>query len=446
MQFQPDLTPAERQRLIEQMGGELLAWLPALNTAQIRLYPDKVSSAVFSNIQQLTTDNAIVFAEADSLVQAAMVPNDPDITDQRKVYAPELLDLFAGWEYTRGDAQIVIAVLDSGISSAHPEFVDRLLPGHDFVQQDNDPEDENGHGTHVAGIVGARMDNGAGVAGICGECTLLPVRVLNAQNVGSWMNVAQGVIFAVEHGARVIVMSLGSTVYSQTMLNAIQYAQKQGVLVVAAAGNANSADPFYPAAFPGVLGVGATTRQDQRWAFSNYGQNVDIMAPGDAVYSTYLNKSGQGYQTLTGTSMAAPHVSGVIDHDGENCYYLLGINRLAIADTFITLHRLAPGLPPVKFAVNYDVWDMPLQPKQLIGRLEPQKIELKQLSLRSPFNPLREVAVMNTIFIHFSLDGLLAGRIDRVEVLNPRYTSVRISSGMSITTVSMPLVKSHQLR
>lgn len=95
------------------------------------------------------------------------------------------------------------------------------------------------------------------------------------------------------------------------------------------------------------------------------------------------------------------------------------INRLVIADTYVTLHRLTPGLPPVKFAVNYDMWDMPLQPKNLIGRLEPQKIELSYLSLRSPFDPLREVAVMNTIFIHFTLDGLLAGRIDRVEVLNP---------------------------
>jgi hypothetical protein len=95
------------------------------------------------------------------------------------------------------------------------------------------------------------------------------------------------------------------------------------------------------------------------------------------------------------------------------------VNRIAIADTNITLHRLAPGLPPVKFALNYDVWDMPLNPKQLAGRLEPQKIELTQLSLRSPFDPLREVAVMNTIFIHFTLDGLLSGRIDRVEVLNP---------------------------
>ncbi len=95
------------------------------------------------------------------------------------------------------------------------------------------------------------------------------------------------------------------------------------------------------------------------------------------------------------------------------------INRLAIADTYITLHRLAPGLPPLKFALNYDVWDMPLEPKELMGRLEPQKIELSHLSLRSPFDPLREVAIMNSIFIHFTLDGLLAGRIDRVEVLSP---------------------------
>lgn len=123
-----------------------------------------------------------------------------------------------------------------------------------------------------------------------------------------------------------------------------------------------------------------------------------------------------GVNPSTNAAGAAPEGKKAAAIPQENGWR---INRVAIADTYITLHRLTPGLPPVKFAVNYDVWDMPLQPKHLVGRLEPQKIELSHLSLRSPFDPLREVAIMNTIFIHFTLDGLLAGRIERVEVLNP---------------------------
>lgn len=308
VQFQADLSAQERAGLIEQLGGELLTWLPALQTAQIRLHqPETVAAAA----AQAYASGAIRLIEPDGPVQAATLPNDPGITDQRKVYAAELLDLFAGWEYTSGDRNVIIAVLDSGVDATHPEFSDQLLPGYDFVQRDDDPQDENGHGTHVAGIIGARANNKLGVAGVCTHCSLLPVRVLNAQNIGSWMNVAQGVTFAVDHGARVIVMSLGSTVYSQTMRNAVDYAHEHGVLLVAAAGNANSADPFYPAAFEEVMGVGATTAQDQKWPFSNYGQNIDVVAPGDAIYSTYPSHNNSDYQILTGTSMAAPFVAGL---------------------------------------------------------------------------------------------------------------------------------------
>jgi thermitase len=313
VQFQADLAPQERLAAIAQLGGELLTWLPALQTAQIRLRPDRSPWRASTQWQELVANQVIVAAEPDGLVQAAMAPNDPAITDQRKVYAPELLNLPAAWDYTTGGPEILIAILDSGITATHPEFSGQLQPGYDFVQQDQDPTDENGHGTHVAGIVGAQINNQIGVAGLCAHCQLLPVRVLNAQNIGSWMNVAQGVTYAVDQGARVIVMSLGSSVYSHTMKNAVDYAHARGVILVAAAGNANAPDPFYPAAFPEVMGVGATTRQDQRWSFSNYGQNVDVMAPGDNIYSTYpaWHKDSPEYQTLTGTSMAAPFVAGL---------------------------------------------------------------------------------------------------------------------------------------
>lgn len=313
VKFQADVTEAERLSKIEQMGGELLAWLPQLHVGQIRLRQATPTLNSRSLAVQWMDDTQIVFAEPDGAVEAAFIPNDPDTIDQHKVYTPELLKLFASWEYTTGNKDIVIAVVDSGVDQNHPEFAGRLLPGYDFVQNDSDPADENGHGTHVAGVLGAALNNGIGIAGICGNCALLPVRVLNAHNTGSWAGVAQGVTFAVDHGARVIVLSLGSTAFSQTMKDAIDYAQAHGVLVVAAAGNINSRDAFYPAAFANVLGVGATTRQDQKWPFSNYAQNVKIVAPGESIYSTYWNNdhNPHTYQTLSGTSMAAPHVAGL---------------------------------------------------------------------------------------------------------------------------------------
>lgn len=313
VQFQAHLTEAERMSQIEQMGGELLAWLPQLHIGQIRLRQATSALNSRSLSTQLMANSKIVFAEPDGAVQAAYIPNDPDITDQHKVYTPELLKLFASWEYTTGNRDIVIAVVDSGIDQNHPEFAGRLLSGYDFVQNDGDPTDENGHGTHVAGVIGAAINNGIGIAGVCGNCTLLPVRVLNQHNTGSWAGVAQGVLFAVDHGARVIVLSLGSTAFSQTMKDATDYAQAHGVLVVAAAGNINSSEAFYPAAFSSVFGVGATTQHDQKWQFSNYGQNVKIVAPGESIYSTYLTSdhNPHTYQILSGTSMAAPHVAGL---------------------------------------------------------------------------------------------------------------------------------------
>jgi subtilisin family serine protease len=175
-----------------------------------------------------------------------------------------------------------------------------------MVDRDAQPQDEQGHGTHVAGTIAALTNNNLGVAGVAPAAKVLAIRVLDAQGSGSLSDIADGVLEAVKRGAKIINMSLGGDSDGQTLRAAIAEATAAGVLVVVAAGNDNTSRATYPAAYPGVLAVGATTASDQRASFSNYGTYVGIAAPGDRILSTKL---GGGTTSLSGTSMASPHVA-----------------------------------------------------------------------------------------------------------------------------------------
>ncbi|OUC06819.1 hypothetical protein RY27_18675, partial [Litorilinea aerophila] len=212
------------------------------------------------------------------------MPNDPALSSPEQGYAFVRIHALEGWEITTGSPEVVIAMLDTGLNLQHPEFAGRIVPGYDFVNDDPDPTDDHGHGTHAAGLIAAAIDNGIGLAGVCPNCRLMPIKVLNGQNSGTWFNVARGILFAVDHGARVINLSLGSSVPSQTVAEAVRYAEERGVLVVAAAGNADSDAPFYPAALDPVIGVSATMENDQTWSLSNQGSYVDVAAPGHIIY------------------------------------------------------------------------------------------------------------------------------------------------------------------
>lgn len=244
---------------------------------------------------------------------AADLPNDPELLNELRSYAPQLLNLLAAWEFVSPQTPVIIAVLDSGIALDHPEFAGRILPGYDFVNNDADPTDDHGHGTHVAGIIAAATDNGEGVAGVCGFCQLMPVKVLNESREGSAAGIAAGIYYAVDHGAQIIALSLGRSIGSQTVLDAVNYAHEHDVLLVAAAGNDGVDVPFYPAAYPNVLAVNATDRFDQKLKRSNFGAYIAVAAPGDNIYSTYHKPNGEHgrYTYMSGTSMAAPFVAGV---------------------------------------------------------------------------------------------------------------------------------------
>jgi hypothetical protein len=249
----------------------------------------------------------------NSVNSAPGEPNDPALLQEERTYATQLLNLFTAWTFSYTTDEIVIAILDTGIAHDHPEFAGRILPGYDFINDDNDPEDDHGHGTHVAGIAAAAIDNGVGIAGVCGFCKILPIKILNARKKGSPAGIEAGLRYAADHGADIALLSLGESIGSSSVISGIAYAREHGVLIVAAAGNENSDVNFYPAAYPGVFAVSATTRQDERWPWSNYGDYVAISAPGDTIFSTYpdLNNEYGGYLYMSGTSMAAPFVAGL---------------------------------------------------------------------------------------------------------------------------------------
>ena len=206
---------------------------------------------------------------------------------------------------------VKVCVVDTGIQNTHPDLAGAVAGGQNFVVARGriDPAkwaDDNGHGTHVAGIIAAR-DNGIGVVGVAPEATLFAAKVLDRNGSGYVSAVAEGVISCVEHGAQVINMSLGSAADSTLMHDAVRYASENDLIIVAAAGN-ESGGVSYPAKYPEVLAVSAVDANlDFAW-FSNFGSEVAFAAPGVAINSTYL---GSTYKVLSGTSMAAPHVAGV---------------------------------------------------------------------------------------------------------------------------------------
>lgn len=259
---------------------------------------------------QLQRDPNVESVAYDIVTVPAGVPNDPALASGEQ-WAPQRIQAPEAWEITRGEG-IIIAVVDSGVDPNHPDLRDRLVPGYNFYDFNTDTSDGCGHGTHVAGIAAATGNNGEGIAGIAHAARIMPVKVMAANCSGSYSRLIQGIYYAVDNGARVIVISSGATMDSSYLRDALIYARERGAVVAAAAGNYNSDAPFYPAAYPEAICVAGTDTNDNRMSVSNYGSHVDIAAPGSPIYSTYWSStSGSTYIKMGGTSMAAPHVAGV---------------------------------------------------------------------------------------------------------------------------------------
>lgn len=258
-------------------------------------------------VAQLSKDPNVQYAEPNYVVRAletTLTPNDPYYPDQwghPKINSP------AAWDLSTGSASFTVAVIDTGIDLDHPDLASKIIAGYDYVEDDSVADDQNGHGTHVAGIAAAVGNNGIGVAGVDWQARLMPVRVLDASGSGNSGDVISGINWAYQHGAHVLNLSLGSYSYSQGIQDAVTAAWNAGSLVIAAMGNDDTTSPHYPAAMANVMAVAATNSSDQRAWFSNRGSHCDIAAPGEDIYSTIIN--GYGYKD--GTSMATPFVAGL---------------------------------------------------------------------------------------------------------------------------------------
>jgi serine protease len=273
--------------------------IPRLNAVSIA----PVGSATLV-ARRLRRSKLVRYVELDGTVHALDTP-DPGRASQ---WGLDAVGAPLAWSVTRG-AGITVAVVDTGIAAA-PDLDGRILPGWNVVAQTTDATDDNGHGTHVSGTIAENAGNGLAEAGLAPEVSLLPVKVLDASGSGSDSDVAAGMVWAVDHGARVINMSLGGASSSHVLSDAVAYATAHGVLVVAAAGNEDG-PVGYPARITGVLGVGAVDSTLARASFSNTGTGLDIVAPGvDIVQQTLGSAPGTfADATLSGTSMATPFVT-----------------------------------------------------------------------------------------------------------------------------------------
>ncbi|HLK60700.1 MAG TPA: S8 family serine peptidase [Chthonomonadaceae bacterium] len=319
--------------------GRILSSQPVIGAHRLKLNRGVSMDAA---IAALRSRADVAYAEPNHILRVCSGPNDPYYINQ---WAPPKIQADLAWSIWSPKTQVIVAVVDTGVDGKHPDLVDQMLRdasgivGYDAFQSQRDPAaDGFGHGTHCAGIIDAEANNSIGVVGIAGYPTplpvnstgilslgvhaagltsnvkIMPVKVLDSSGSGSDSTVADGILWAANHGAKVISLSLGGAGASATMSNACTYAWNKGCVVVAAAGNDSVSSPFYPAACANVLSVAATDDTDSLASFSNWGSWVAVAAPGDTILSTLPTYQVQpgwplNYAFMSGTSMAAPHVA-----------------------------------------------------------------------------------------------------------------------------------------
>lgn len=303
VKFKENVSLKEQQQLLKELDVNVLPNPEVVKSPFVVLKVKDVNNVV----NTLKASSNVEYVEPNYLFQAAWTPNDPYFSPNYQ-YGLFNTKANSAWDIARGSRNQEIAVLDTGVDYNHPELSSKTIRGYDFVDRDYTPMDQNGHGTHVAGIAAAETNNGIGIAGMAPNTNVLAVRVLDANGSGTLANIANGIIYAADNGAEVINLSLGCDCNTITLQNAVNYAWNKGTVIVAAAGNDGVSTTFEPASYANVIAVGATDRNDRKASFSNYGTWVDVMAPGVDIASTYPNNR---YVYLSGTSMASPHVAGL---------------------------------------------------------------------------------------------------------------------------------------
>ena len=330
VQFRRDTNDARREEIVRGAGGRL-----ALRLRLVRALAVGPRSGVsLEDLRaRLRSSERVERVEDDGPIAISKNANDPGVSEQYAIKEKADHDIDAPGAWNKRTSCAKVAVLDTGVQSDHPDLKANLWEntkdpsngrdddgngviddrfGGDLVDGKGSGDDVQGHGTHVAGIIGARANNDRGIAGLCWSVKIVAVRVLDADGRGSWSQEIAGIDYALSAGAKVINASFGGPTGSELVREAIQRAKSKGVLLVAASGNdgANAdAKPAFPAAYPdsNILSVAATDSKDKLASFSNYGaKTVDLAAPGDRIASTFWHSD---YTYMSGTSMAAPYVA-----------------------------------------------------------------------------------------------------------------------------------------
>ncbi len=302
----------EKAAIVSRIRAKEISEIPRIGVAVLEV---KDAVEAIRNLRNERIDYVEIDAVATTLSNDALYPNQwalPKISWDK-------LDASAS-AYNPVEPSVRIAVVDTGVDYTHPDLSGKVDTGQDwdFVNNDNDAMDDNLHGTHVAGIAAAATNNSTGIGGVSiNTAKILPVKVLNQSGSGYYSWIASGIIYAVDHGAKVINLSLGGSVRSTALEQAVNYAWNNGAVVVAAAGNSNNSSKTYPGAYDKAMAVWASDQNDAKASFSSYGRWVDIGAPGVSILSTipFIKDTKDGsqdsYYLGSGTSMATPHVAGL---------------------------------------------------------------------------------------------------------------------------------------
>jgi thermitase len=336
--FKEKLPQDDQQRILDAIGARISQRFKGIRDGRLALVRPRGGRAITALRKRLQRARGVAYAEPDyfQFASAARTPTDPFYPlDWALVDSPAAHDVDAPTAWGTRTSCAKVAIVDTGIDTDHPDLKENLYKSSDKPNNGKDDdkngyvddtygfnaiagkgsgEDDNGHGTHVAGIVGARANNGVGIAGTCWSTKLLAVKFMNSRGKGSTSAAIAGIQYAVEQGFKIVNGSFESSASSSALKDAIDYAKDKHALVVVAAGNDGKnidKSPVYPASYTdsNILTVAASTSDDGLASFSNYGSTaVDVAAPGDGIFSTYL---GGGYKNLSGTSMASPYVAGV---------------------------------------------------------------------------------------------------------------------------------------
>ncbi|HVE40579.1 MAG TPA: S8 family serine peptidase [Planctomycetota bacterium] len=414
------------ETLFAQHGGKATVRLHSSNAIAGRVPVEK--------LRALRLSPNVASVEEDVILHASLAPNDPRYaSNQTPAFA--LINAPQAWDLSKG-AGIRVCVLDTGVRSDHEDLgagsSGKVKLGKNFTTTTTtDFADRNGHGTHTSGTVGAQTNNGIGVSGAGFDCELAMGKVLDDNGSGSTSWIAAGIDWAVStSGSKIISMSFGGG-GTTALRNSVNAAWNNGILLVAAAGNSNSSTVEFPAGYPNVMSVASTDAQGVRSSFSTYGSTVDIAAPGSSITSTWAT-STTSYSTLSGTSMATPHVAGVA-----------ALLWAHVPDASNALVRLRLETSPTKKVAMPDGGQIPLLdalaalnstatlPEVTVTATDPDASE--DATEPGVFTIRRSGSTTGDLVITFTVSGSAASGTDYASL----GTSVTIPSGAASATVTL---------